>query len=132
MSVAKRAHVYPQVNLEAADLVDVAVAVAPAGITVADALALVRKRNTGLLAAGAAYVLRDDLVRAASLGLGGLRAVEIARSLPAVDPGAGETVLRRLLAAGAPLVTVRSARSIRGAVSGRLACLGVATSRCPV
>ena len=108
MSVAKRAHVYPQVNLEAADLVDVVIAVAPAGLTVADALALVRRRNTGLLAAGAAYVLRDDLVRAASLGLGGLRAVEIARSLPAVEPGAGEAAVRRLLVAGAPFVAVRS------------------------
>jgi len=126
VTVAKRAHVYPQVALAAADLADVAVVVAPAAITVADALARVRKRNAGLLAAGASHVLRDDLVRAASLGLGELRAVEIARSLPAVDPGAGETVLRRLLAAGAPLVTVRSARSIRGAVSGRLACFGVA------
>ena len=126
MSVAKRAHVYPQVNLEAADLVDVAVAVAPAGITVADALALVRKRNTGLLAAGAAYVLRDDLVRAASLGLGGLRAVEIARSLPAVEPGAGEATVRRLLVAGAPFVAVRSPKGPGGAVSGRLAGPGLA------
>ncbi|HYS16789.1 MAG TPA: hypothetical protein VET45_07690, partial [Candidatus Binatia bacterium] len=88
--MAKRAHAYPQVSLAAADLADVAIATAPAGIAVADALALARKRNAGLLTAGAAYVLRDDLVRAASLGLGALRAAELARPLPAVDPGTGE------------------------------------------
>ena len=49
--MAKRAHVYPQVELAAADLVDVPVASAPAGITVADALALARKRNAGWLGA---------------------------------------------------------------------------------
>jgi tRNA nucleotidyltransferase (CCA-adding enzyme) len=119
MSMAKRAHVYPQIELEAGDLVDVAVAVAPADVTVADGLALARKRNAGLLAAGAASLLREDLGRAASLGLGALRAAEIARSLPAVDPHTGETTVRRLLAAGAPLVTVRGPKGAAGAVSGR-------------
>ena len=123
--MAKRAHIYPQVSLQAADLTDVAVAVAPAGITVADALARARKRNAGLLAVGAAYVLRDDLVRAASLGLGGLRAAEIARSLPTVEPGAGEAAVRRQLVAGAPFVAVRSPKGPSGAVSGRLIGLGL-------
>jgi len=124
--MAKRAHAYPQVSLAAADLADVAIATAPAGIAVADALALARKRNAGLLTAGAAYVLRDDLVRAASLGLGALRAAELARPLPAVDPGTGEGMVRRLLAAGAPLVVVRGSRGATGAVSGRLPGLGLA------
>jgi tRNA nucleotidyltransferase (CCA-adding enzyme) len=117
--MAKRAHVYPQIELEATDLVDVSVAVAPADITVADALALARKRNAGLLAAGDASLLREDLVRAASLGLGALRAAEIARSLPTVDPHAGEATVRRLLAAGATLVSVRGPKGAAGAVSGR-------------
>jgi tRNA nucleotidyltransferase (CCA-adding enzyme) len=120
MSMARRAHVYPQVELAAADLVDVPVAAASAEITVADALALARKRNAGWLAAGAAAVLREDLARAVALGLGELRAAEIARPLPAVDAAAGEAAVRRLLAAGAPLVTVRGPKGPLGGVSGRL------------
>jgi tRNA nucleotidyltransferase (CCA-adding enzyme) len=130
--MAKRAHAYPHAELEALDLVDVAIAPAPAAITVADALARARRRNAGLLAAGAAYVLRDDLVRAASLGLGGLRAAEVARALPVVDPGAGEATVRRLLAGGAPLVAVRGPSGSAGppgpagAISGRRAGLALA------
>ena len=121
MSMAKRAHVYPQVSLAATDLVDVAVAAAPAGVGVAEALVLARKRNAGVIAAGAAYVLRDDLVRATSLGLGALRAAQLSRALPGVDPAASEAKVRRLLAAGAPLVVVRGSRGAAGAVSGRAA-----------
>jgi tRNA nucleotidyltransferase (CCA-adding enzyme) len=120
MSMARRAHVYPQVELAAADLVDVPVAVAAAEITVADALALARKRNAGWLAADAVAVLREDLARAVALGLGDLRAAEIARPLPSVDAASGEAAVRRLLAAGAPLVTVRGPKGPLGAVSGRL------------
>jgi len=117
--MAKRAHVYPQVSLAAADLADVAIAAAPAGVGVAEALALARKRNAGVIAAGTSYVLRDDLVRAASLGLGALRAAQIARAVPAVDPAAGEAKVRRLLATGAPLVVVRGVRGAVSAVSDR-------------
>jgi tRNA nucleotidyltransferase (CCA-adding enzyme) len=124
--MAKRAHVYPHAELAALDLVDVALAPAPAAIAVADALALVRRRNAGLLVAGGASVLRDDLARAASLGLGGLRSAAVARALPVVDAGAGEATVRRLLAAGAPLVVVRGPRGRAGAVSGRRAGLALA------
>jgi len=41
MSVAKRAQAYPQTSAAAGDLVDVAVAAAPAGSTVGAALKLV-------------------------------------------------------------------------------------------
>jgi len=64
-------------------------------------------------------VLRDDLVRATSLGLGALRAAQIARAVPSVDPGSSEATVRRLLATGAPLVLVRGPRGAVGAVSGR-------------
>jgi tRNA nucleotidyltransferase (CCA-adding enzyme) len=124
--MAKRAHVYPQVSLAAADLVDVTVATAPAALGVSEALVLARKRNAGLLAAGGSYVLRDDLVRATALGLGALRAAQIARSLPTVEPGAGEVKVRRQLATGAPLVVVRGPRGAIGAVSGRIAGLPLA------
>jgi tRNA nucleotidyltransferase (CCA-adding enzyme) len=125
MSVARRAHAYPQVNLAAADLVDVAVASVPATVRAADALALARKRNAGLVVAGTAAVLRDDLVRADALGLGGLRAEEIGRSLPVVEPRAGEATVRRWLAAGEPFVVVRGAKGPLGAVSSRLVGFGV-------
>ena len=115
--MAKRAHVYPQVSLVAADLADVATATLPRGACVREALALARRRNAGVLTAGAARVLRDDLVRADALGLGTLRATTLARPLPSVDEGAGETAVRRLLAGGAPLVVVRSAKGGGGAVS---------------
>src|SRR5262249_15610332 len=121
VSVAKRAHAYPQVSLAASDLADVAVVAAPAAIGVAEALVLARKRNAGVVAAGASYVLRDDLVRATGLGLGSLRATQIARVVPAVDRAARETKVRRLLAAGAPLVVVRGARGASSAVSDRAA-----------
>jgi hypothetical protein len=117
--MAKRAHVYPQVNLAAAELADVAIAPAAAGVDVTEALVLARKRNAAVVAAGASYVLRDDLVRATSLGLGALRAAQLARAVPDVDPGAGEGTVRRLLATGAPFVVVRGPRGAAGAVSGR-------------
>jgi len=118
--MAKRAHVYPQVSLVASDLVDVAIGTAPAGAGVSEALAIARKRNAGVIATGGSWVLRDDLVRAVALGLGALRAAQIARALPVVDAGAGESHVRRRLATGAPLVIVRGARGALGAVSGRL------------
>jgi len=118
--MAKRAHLYPQVEPAAVDLVDVPVAAASAEITVADALALTRKRNAGWVAAGATSVLREDLARAVALGLGELRAAEIARTLPAVDAASGEAAVRRLLVAGAPLVVVRDRKGPAGAISGRL------------
>ena len=118
--MAKRAHVYPQVSLTASDLVDVAIAAAPARVGVAEALALARKRNAGVIATGGSYVLRDDLVRAAGLGLGALRAAQMARALPVVDAVAAEVQVRRRFASGAPLVVVRGARGALGAVGSRL------------
>jgi tRNA nucleotidyltransferase (CCA-adding enzyme) len=118
--MAKRAHVYPQVSLTASDLVDVAIAAAPARVGVAEALALARKRNAGVIATGGSYVLRDDLVRAVGLGLGALRAAQMARALPVVDAVAAEVQVRRRFASGAPLVVVRGARGALGAVGHRL------------
>jgi tRNA nucleotidyltransferase (CCA-adding enzyme) len=119
--MAKRAHVYPQVSLAAVDLADVTTAIVPRGASVRDALALARRRDAGVIAAGAARILRDDLVRADALGLGTLRATTLARSLPSVDENAGEPAVRRLLAGGAPLVVVHGAKGPTGAVSARLA-----------
>ena len=103
VSVARRAHAYPQVSLTAADLVDTPVVVAPSSITVSDALRLSRRRHARVLACGAeAHVLVEDLVRADTLGFGALPATEIARPLPIVDLHAAELHVRRALSAIAP------------------------------
>jgi tRNA nucleotidyltransferase (CCA-adding enzyme) len=107
VSVARRAHVYPQVTLSAADLADSPVVSAPPSITAGDALRLARRRHARVLACGPrTHVLVDDLARAESLGLGDLPAAEVARPLPVVDPRTPELRVRRELADGAPAVIV--------------------------
>jgi tRNA nucleotidyltransferase (CCA-adding enzyme) len=108
VSVARRAHSYPQVSLTASDLVDTPVVAAPSSITVSDALRLARRRHARALACGAgAHVLVEDLARADTLGLGALPATEVTRPLPIVEPHASELHVRRALTDGAPLVIVR-------------------------
>lgn len=108
VSVARRAHAYPQVSLVASDLVDTPVIPAPLSITVSDALRLSRRRHARVLACGAAaHVLVEDLARAETLGLGALPATEVARPLPIVEPHTSELHVRRSLTEGAPLVIVR-------------------------
>ena len=119
MTVAKRAHAYPQASLMAADLVNTAVARGPARIAIGGALRLARKRDAGAVVAGARYLLREDLVRASLLGLDDLASTTLARDLPCVDVGTSEVTVRRLLAAGAPLVVVRDRRGPLGAVAAR-------------
>lgn len=126
-AVARRAHAYPQIMLSARDLVDSDVSVAPSAISVADALRLARRRRLRVLACGAAHVLVEDLARAEVLGLGELRASDLARPLPVVDTRAPEPLVRRALSGGAPAVVVsghgaitRAAASRPVAVRGRL------------
>src|SRR5688500_9330794 len=108
VSVARRAHVYPQVSLTAADLVDTPVVAAPSSITVSDALRLSRRRHARVLACGSdAHVLVEDLARAETLGLGDLAAAELWRPLPVVEPHAPELRVRRVLSEGAAAVIVR-------------------------
>lgn len=114
---------YPQVELAAAALVDVTLVSVRASISVTDALITTRRRNAAALVAGDAYILRDDLARAASLGVGGARARLLARPLPVVDARTRETVVRRHHAAGAPLVVVRDGRCVLGAVAPKLSAL---------
>jgi tRNA nucleotidyltransferase (CCA-adding enzyme) len=119
VSVAKRAHAYPQACIAAGELADAAVAAARASVTVRDALALLRRRDAAVLAAGGRYALREDLSRASLLGLDELPATAVARALPEVDARTGEVAVRRLLAAGAPLVIVRERAGAVGAVRNR-------------
>ena len=113
--MAKRAHAYPQVDPGAAALVDAPVASVPRGARVGDALRLARRRQAVAVSAdGRAWVLRDDLARAARLGLDDLPAAMLARPVPAVESRVSEIAVRRHLAAGAPVVIVRDGR--RGAL----------------
>jgi tRNA nucleotidyltransferase (CCA-adding enzyme) len=116
-AVARRAHLYPQVEPGAAALVTVpAVPLAP-GATVAAALALVRRRGaTVLVADGARVVLGEDVERARELALGALPAHALARPVPVVAPRASEVAVRRHLADGATAVLVRDRAAIAGAV----------------
>ena len=119
MTVAKRAHAYPQVSLVAVDLVNTAVTQAPAPIAIAAALRLARKRDAAMVVVDGRCAMREDLVRASLLGLDDLASTAVARDLPCVDAGAGEVTVRRLLAEGAPLVVVRDRRGPVGAVAAR-------------
>lgn len=128
MSVAKRAHVYPQVDLAATDLVNAAVAATRAPVTIGAALRLARKRDAALVVADGRSVLREDLARASRLGLDDLGSTVIARDLPCVDAAASEITVRRLLAEGAPLVVVRDRRGPVGAVAAGPASTPVPTA----
>jgi tRNA nucleotidyltransferase (CCA-adding enzyme) len=119
MTVAKRAHAYPQVSLVAVDLVNTTVTQAPAPIAIGAALRLARKRDAAMIVVDGRCALREDLVRASLLGLDDLASTAVARDLPCVDAGAGEVTVRRLLAEGAPLVVVRDRRGPVGAVAAR-------------
>ena len=107
VSVARRAHVYPQVLLTAGDLVDGQVLGVPAGITASDALRVARRRRVRVLACGGSrHVVAEDLARAESLGLGDIPARDVDRPLPTVGAHTPELAVRRLLAEGAAAVIV--------------------------
>ena len=115
--MARRAHAYPQVMPTAADLVDGAVVAVPATLTAGDAMRLARRRGTDVLDAGGhGWVLREDVVRADGLGLGGLTIERLARPLPIVAARESEIVVRRHLAAGAAAVVVVRGRAPLGVV----------------
>lgn len=113
--MAKRAQAYPQVDPGGAGLVNVGITAVGTEARVGEAIAAARARNAGVVTAGEAFVLRDDLVRAAGLGLADLPVVALARPLPVVESRATEVSVRRLLAAGAPFVMVRDHRRLIGA-----------------
>jgi tRNA nucleotidyltransferase (CCA-adding enzyme) len=116
--MARRAHVYPQIRLTAADLVDAGVVVATPGMAAGDAVRLARRRHAAVVAcAGAGHALAADLARAVALGLADLPAAMLTRPLPVVEPGESEVTVRRRLAAGAPALVVGGGPAPRGVVS---------------
>jgi tRNA nucleotidyltransferase (CCA-adding enzyme) len=128
--MAKRAHVYPQVEPGAAALADVVAVRVARGARAADALRHARARHARVVVVGGESVaLREDLARASLLGLGGLPARVLARPLPVVDARASEIAIRRALAEGAPMVVVRDRGRVVGAVApagppGRVSAVG--------
>ena len=119
--VARRAHVYPQVQLTAADLVDTPALTVPAGISAADALRVARRRRARVLACGAAHhLLAEDLARAESLGLGELPGRDVDRLLPVVAARTPEVAVRRLFADGAPAVIVADKGAIARPTTPRM------------
>lgn len=118
MTVARRAHVYPSVEIGAAALVNTAVARCRAGASVGEAVRLARRRDAGVVTVGGArHVLREDLARASALGLEDLEARALERPLPVVGPREAEVRIRRYLREGAPAVVVADPRGPIGAVT---------------
>ena len=114
-----RSHAYPQVDPRASGIIDSGVVSVPRSARARRALALARLRDAAVVVAGNAYVLREDLAAATTLGLDELPATDLARPLPALDTHHSEVAARRHLAAGAPLVIVREGGRAIGAVSRR-------------
>jgi tRNA nucleotidyltransferase (CCA-adding enzyme) len=115
--MARRGHAYPQVMPTAADLVDGALVAAPPTLSATDGLRLARHRHAEALAVGArGWVLREDLARAAALGVGALAIGQLARRLPVAAPGESEVRVRRRLTGGAVAVVVGRGRASLGVV----------------
>jgi tRNA nucleotidyltransferase (CCA-adding enzyme) len=116
--MARRAHAYPQVDVRAAQLVNLRVLRAPRATSAAGALELLRKRGAEtLVAAGQrGLIFRDDLARAVSLGLPTIPAGELETAVPVVLAGASEIAVRRLLRGGARAVLVMDRLTAIGAV----------------
>jgi tRNA nucleotidyltransferase (CCA-adding enzyme) len=118
VTVGKPGHRYPQVEPGAAALINAAVAAAPAALSVREAQVWATTRHAAAFQLGdRGWVLREDLGRAAALGLDELPASAITRPLPVVSAHAPEVLVRRALAAGAPLVIVQDRRGPIGGVS---------------
>ncbi len=116
--MAKAGAAYPQVEPGAEGLMERRITVSASRATVAHALA--RSAGTEILVTGArSAVRRRELARAASWGLGALRADDVAwRRLPVVRPRTREVEVRRMLSHGAPLVLVRAGRRVMGVLDG--------------
>ncbi len=128
--MARRGHAYPQVDARAAGLIDIGVLACPAGASVAEGLALLRKRNGRVLVPPGrrGIVLLEDLTRAARLGLTGIRAADLERVVPVVTPAEGEIAIRRRLLGGAPAVLVVDRLRTIGAVGRSAAGAGAGAS----
>ncbi len=117
--MARRAHVYPQVEIAVAGLVDARVTAVDRNASVTEALAGARRHDAAAVMVGDAVALREDLARASALGAGGTPAAALTRPVPAVDARAREIAVRRHLAAGAPIVLVRDGGNVVGAAGAR-------------
>lgn len=104
--MARRAHVYPQVDLGAGALGSGTIARLDLGASVGAALRIARKRDAAVLTVGQRFVMREDLARAEALGLEDRRAAALSRPLPTIAADRSEIEVRRRLDAGAPAIVV--------------------------
>jgi tRNA nucleotidyltransferase (CCA-adding enzyme) len=115
--MARRGHVYPQVEPGAAALVNVPFVAVEPDASVASAFDVARRHDVGALVTSSnRAVLRADLARARDLGLAHLAARTLARPVPVVAAYASEVAVRRHLARGAPAVLVRDGAHVLGVV----------------
>jgi len=116
--MAKVGAAYPQVEVRAAALMDPRVARMPAGRRVAEALRVAHAAGAEVVVLGdRRAVRRRDLERAARWGLGELGAGDVAwGGLGSVPAGASESVARRMVVDGVPMILVRSGRQVVGVI----------------
>ena len=128
--MAKRGHVYPQVEPRAADLMDRRVLRVARSLSVGRALGLARAAGARVVVDSRAAARCQDLERAAAWQLGRWPWIDVGRAgLPSVGIGAGEISVRRLLRDGAALVLVRERRRVVGVVERSLSVPGSMAAR---
>ncbi|HEY7600997.1 MAG TPA: hypothetical protein VIB60_00690 [Methylomirabilota bacterium] len=119
-AVAVRRTSYPQVDPRAAGLAHPAVVLAPARVTVADALRLAERRRARLVAArvgrGWAGATRETLAHARGLGVGDAPLAAVLWDTVLLPPDTPEIAVRRRLGPDRPFVLVAGPRGIAGAV----------------
>jgi tRNA nucleotidyltransferase (CCA-adding enzyme) len=120
--MARRGHVYPQVEVVAGDLVNARTVSAPGSASSGEALTRVRAAGAAAVVLGgpaARVVLREDLARAVALGLEALPATALARPVPTVAADVSERRVRQLRSRGvSPVVRVRRDSAGDGVVAG--------------
>jgi tRNA nucleotidyltransferase (CCA-adding enzyme) len=109
---------YPQVEPGAAGLMTAPLARCAATAPVSRAIAASRRARASIVLVGPRAAARaHDLERASAWGLGRSAVASLAwPDLPVMESSAPEIAVRRALAAGAPIVLVRSGRRVVGAV----------------
>jgi len=123
--MARAGHAYPQVEPGAIALMDGRVVACAPRTRVARALERARAAGARVVLTGPRQAVRTaELARAVDWGLGARPVREMAwRELPALPADASEIEVRRRLLAGAPLVLLRRAGRIVGAVDGETVAL---------
>jgi tRNA nucleotidyltransferase (CCA-adding enzyme) len=116
--MAKVGAVYPQVDARVVGLMHRRMIALPSDRRVAEALVAAQRAGADVVFLGARRaVRRRELERATRWGLGDLAAAELGwDGLPVVPEGAPESVARRRILEGVPMVLVRDGRQVIGVI----------------